>query len=407
MPGRVSTTPRLTRAWIAFCTVFGLTECSSTIWRLEGNFAPGEADEIHFSSSPTSRAVLALFMTTQNSAIDTRGKPLSHSSAGLGWGFIGVASFSLTVPLTRLAVNGGSMNALFVGSARAVIAAALAAIALVALRQPLPRGAQWRQVAIVAGGVVVGFPLLTSFAMTQVPASHGAVVIALLPAATAFVAALRGRERPPTIFWLMAIVGALVAVTFAAAQGGGFGGLQVADFLLFGAVVAAAVGYAEGGLLSRELGAWQTVSWALVASAPLMLAMTVLGISERVPHGTPAQWAAFAYLSVVSMFLGYFAWYRGLAIGPMTQVSQIQLIQPVMSLFWAAALLGEHLTLATVLGGLSVVACSAITVRSRMSATRALRPTVLRDGPTAPRASGAAPRLEQTQAASPAGLTEA
>lgn len=288
-----------------------------------------------------------------------------------------------------------------------MIAAALAAIALLALRQPLPHGTQWRQVAIVAGGVVVGFPLLTSFAMTQAPASHGAVVIALLPAATAFVAALRGHESPRALFWVMAMIGALVAITFAAVQGGGFGGLHLADFLLFAAVVAAAVGYAEGGLLSRELGAWQTVSWALVASAPLMLAMTVLGIAERQPHGTPAQWAAFAYLSVVSMFLGYFAWYRGLAIGPMTQVSQIQLIQPVMSLAWAAALLGEHLTLSTVLGGLAVVACSAVTVRTRMSASRATPPTGSGHNLTAPHPSSAASQLEQLQATSSAELTEA
>lgn len=266
------------------------------------------------------------------------------------------------------------MNALFVGSGRAVIAAALAAVALLALRQSLPQGRQWGQVAVVAAGVVVGFPLLTSYAMTQAPASHGAVVIALLPAATAFVAALRGRENPPPLFWAMAIMGAIVAVSFAAIQGGGFGSLHVADILLFAAVVAAAIGYAEGGLLSRELGAWQTVSWALVASAPLMLAMTLFGVAQQQPHGTPAQWAAFAYLSLVSMFLGYFAWYRGLAIGPMTQVSQIQLTQPVMSLAWAALLLGEHLTAATIIGGLAVVACSALTVRARINASHANTP---------------------------------
>ncbi|WP_017569581.1 DMT family transporter [Nocardiopsis halotolerans] len=152
---------------------------------------------------------------------------------------------------------------------------------------------------------------------------------------------------------------------FAASQGGGFGGIHWSDLLLFGAVVAAAVGYAEGGLLARELGAWQTVSWALVLSAPLMTALTVVSVLRQPPTGTPVEWAAFAYLAVVSMFLGFFAWYRGLAIGPMARVSQIQLTQPVMGLCWAALLLHERLTWPTVLGGVAIVLCAGVAVRSR------------------------------------------
>ncbi len=289
--------------------------------------------------------------------------------AGLGWGLLGVAAFSFTVPLTRIAVAGGGLTPLFVGSARAVGAALLAAAALALTRQPLPRGRQWARLAVVAGGVVVGFPLLTSYALTTASAGHSAVVIALLPAATAVVAVLRGRERPPQSFWVMAALGAVAAVGFAALPGG-FTGLHRSDLLLFGAVVAAAVAYAEGGLLARELGAWQTVSWALVLAAPVMIVLTGVAVAERPPAGTPAAWAALGYLAAVSMYLGFFAWYRGLAIGPMTRVSQVQLVQPVLTIGWAALLLHEGLTWTTVLGGAAVIACAALTVRVRLGLAR-------------------------------------
>ncbi|WP_280498660.1 DMT family transporter, partial [Nocardia cyriacigeorgica] len=152
----------------------------------------------------------------------------------------------------------------------------------------------------------------------------------------------------------------------AALQGGGLGVPHWSDLLLFGAVAAAAIGYAEGGLLARELGAWQTVSWALVLAAPLMILLTALSIAHDPPSGTVTEWSAFAYLAVVSMYLGFFAWYRGLAIGPMSQVSQIQLVQPVLTIGWAALLLGEQLTLPTVLGGLAVIGCAALAVRTRL-----------------------------------------
>jgi drug/metabolite transporter (DMT)-like permease len=276
-----------------------------------------------------------------------------------------VLAFSFTVPFTKLAVGG--LSPLFIGSARAVVAALLAVLALSLARERFPRGVQWVRLAIVAAGIVVGFPLLTSFALTSAPASHGAVVIALLPAATATMVVLRSRERPPALFWVVTGVGSLAAVAFASAQSGGFGHFHWADLLLFTAVIAAAVGYAEGGLLARELGSWQTVSWALVLASPLMVFLTVLAVIQQAPSGTPLQWAAFAYLGVVSMFLGFFAWYRGLAAGPMAQVSQVQLVQPVLTICWAGVLLGEHLTWTTVIGGFAVILCAAAAVRLRMS----------------------------------------
>lgn len=268
------------------------------------------------------------------------------------------------MPLTRVAVGG--LSPLFIGAGRAVIAAALAAGALAVTRQVLPSARQWVRLAVVAGGVVAGFPLLTSYALTTVPAGHGAVVIALLPAATAAMAAVRGRERPPLMFWLIAGLGAAITVVVASAHSGGVGQLHWADLLLFGAVLAAAVGYAEGGLLARELGAWQTVSWALVAASPVMIVLTVLAVRAEQPSASAVQWAAFGYLGMVSMFLGFFAWYRGLAVGPMAQVSQVQLVQPVLSIAWAVLLLGERVGIATVVGGLCVIACAGSAVRVRL-----------------------------------------
>ncbi|GAB2465421.1 DMT family transporter [Promicromonospora xylanilytica] len=277
-----------------------------------------------------------------------------------------MAAFSFTLPFTRVVVDGGGMSPLFVACGRAVVAAALAAAALVITRQRLPRGGQWPRLAVVAAGVVVGFPVLTSFALETASASHGAVVIALLPAATAVLAVLRGHERPRTSFWIMAALGAIAAVGFAAVQGGGLGSLHGSDLLLLAAVAACAVGYAEGGLLARELGAWQTISWALVLAGVPMALVTVASMVRQPPTGGPLDWALFGYLGVVSMFLGFFAWYRGLAIGPMAQVSQVQLIQPVLTICWAALLLHEQLAWPTVLGGAAVIACAGTAVRARL-----------------------------------------
>lgn len=293
--------------------------------------------------------------------------PTGTSHTGLGWGLLGVAAFSLTVPLTRVAV--ADLSPLLVGAGRAVVAAGLAALCLLVTRQTWPTSLQWRRLVLVGGGVVVGFPLLTSLALTEVPASHGAVVIAVLPAATAVTTVLRTQERPPRAFWGAAAAGAVAALLFASLQGDG-SGMHAADLLLFGAVAAAAIGYTEGGLLARELGAWQTVSWALLLCAPLMVALTLVSAARESPTASPAAWAAFAYLGVVSMFLGFFAWYHGLALGPMAQVSQVQLVQPVLTLGWAALLLGESLPWTTVVGGGVVVLCAAGAVRARLQRQR-------------------------------------
>ncbi len=254
---------------------------------------------------------------------------------------------------------------------------------------------------MVAAGVVVGFPILTSYALTVTPASHGAVVIALLPAATAVAAVLRVGERPGRAFWSFSAAGATAAVSFALLHGGGVGDVGWADLLLFGAVLAAAVGYAEGGTLAREIGSWQTVSWALVVAAPLMITLTAFSAVRQPPSGTLLEWGCFAYLSVVSMFLGFFAWYRGLAIGPMSRVSQVQLVQPIMTIGWAALLLREQVGWLTLAGGLVVIACAGGAVRSRPRPGRTAQRPVNSGGRFSTNARGPSAASDEAKTAAP------
>lgn len=269
---------------------------------------------------------------------------------------VGVASFSLTLPATRAAVAG--LDPVFVGLGRAVVAAALAAIVLVATRSPWPGRAALPGLAIVAGGVIVGFPLFTAWAMRRVPATHGAIVVGLLPLATALAAAWLAHERPSQTFWWCAVAGSAVVVGFALWQGGG--ALHLADLLLVAAVIAAAIGYAEGGRLARTLGGWQVICWALVLAAPAMLVPTLLAVDGRVLTAPTSAWVGFAYVSAVSMFLGFFAWYRGLALGGIAAVGQVQLLQPFLTIFASAWLLGETVDAATLAAAALVIAVIAL-----------------------------------------------
>jgi drug/metabolite transporter (DMT)-like permease len=307
-------------------------------------------------------------MYPDDSAIAVQRLPLSRRTqhAGLAWGAVGVFAFSLTVPLTRLAVH--DLGATFVGAGRAVVAGLLAGVLLLATRQRLPRRHEAIRLAVVAAGVVVGFPLCTSAALTEVPASHAAVVIGLLPAATAAMSVLRTRERVPLRFWVWALAGAVAVIGFIAYSHGGLGAFRPADVWLLVAVLLAAIGYAEGGLLARTLGSWQTICWALLLALPLMGALTAGAPVDDLSAVGQGAWAAFAYLSLVSMFLGFFAWYRGLALGRMAQVSQVQLVQPVLSLLWAGLLLGEPVNATVAVPALAVVACAAAAVRARVPA---------------------------------------
>jgi drug/metabolite transporter (DMT)-like permease len=282
-----------------------------------------------------------------------RRAPSEHDRRlGFFYGFVGVASFSLTLPATRVAV--AALDPVFVGLGRAVVAAVLAAVVLVAQRVPWPGRALLPRLALVAGGVVVGFPLFSAWALRQVPAAHAAVVIGLLPLATAMAGAWIAHERPSRMFWACAIFGSTVVVAFALWRGGG--APHPADGLLVLAVLAAAIGYAEGARLAHQLGGWQVICWALVIAAPVVAVPAALSLDARVLDAPPAAWAGFAYVSIVSMFLGFFAWYRGLAQGGIAAVGQVQLVQPFLTILASAWLLGEHIDAATIVAAGLVIA---------------------------------------------------
>lgn len=293
-------------------------------------------------------------------------------SGGMLMGFIGVAIFSQTLPFTRMAV--AELDATFVALARAVIAALLA-LALLAARgalapQARPRGRQWLRLAVTALGVVVGFPLFSSLAMREVPAGHGAIVIGLLPLATAVFAAWFGNERPSLAFWISALAGSALVVGFALWQGAG--GLQHADWFLFLAVVLGALGYAEGGKLSRELGGLETISWALVVSLPVLapvVAWLTLAHGAQIAAASPRAWAGMAYVSVFSMFIGFLFWYAGLAKGGVARVGQIQLLQPFLTLAGGAVILAEPLDAPTVAFAVAVIAVVALGRRAAVRNT--------------------------------------
>jgi drug/metabolite transporter (DMT)-like permease len=286
---------------------------------------------------------------------------------GLIFGLLGVLGFSLTLPATRVAVE--SLDPLIVGWGRALVAACFAVPLLLLTRQKWPTPRQWQSIAVVMFGVVAGFPLLSAWAMQSVPASHGAVVLGLIPLATAFMGSLRAHEKPSPAFWLASSSGSLVVIAYALHAGAG--DFRREDSLLIAAVLMAAVGYAEGAKLAKELGSWQVVCWALLLSVPVLTVPVAFAITEHGLNATPASWLGFAYVSLISMFLGFFAWYRGLAVGGVARVSQLQLLQPFLTQGFAVALLGENITAGAVL---SVAAVAMSIFFSRRSAVQVLNP---------------------------------
>jgi drug/metabolite transporter (DMT)-like permease len=284
---------------------------------------------------------------------------------GLWLGLLGIAIFSVTLPMTRMAVgtaDAPQMSGFFIAMGRAVVAAALSGAFLLLTRAPLPRREDWLPLAITSGGVVFGFPLFTSFAMRYVEAMHASVIIGVLPLATAAVGALLHRQRPSNGFWLCAALGSVLVAVFAvirrsaSAAAGAPGGTSVhgADLLLLAAVLCAAVGYGYGARLSHHMKAEHVICWALVIALPLTLPLSAYHW-PTVPLKSSAWWG-FAYVAVFSMWLGFFAWYRGLALGGTVRVSQVQLVQPFLSMLVAVPLLGEKLDAVTVGFGLAVIA---------------------------------------------------
>ncbi len=284
----------------------------------------------------------------------------SRAMAGWIYGLVGMLGFSLTLPATRIAV--AELDPQFVAFGRALVAAVPATVLLLINRGPMPSGSQWRALGGVALGVVVGFPLLTAWAMQSVPANHGAVVIAVLPLATAVVAALRNGERHSYGFWIWCILGALLVAVYALRRGNGQ--LHLADLALLGAVASAAWGYAEGARLTPILGGWRVISWALVLSAPPLALVLALGPRSELQPVSAHAWLAFAYVALISQFLAFFAWYRGLALGGVARVAQLQLLMPFCTLAASAALLGEQIPVSAVLFAVLVLGTVAMGARS-------------------------------------------
>jgi drug/metabolite transporter (DMT)-like permease len=293
------------------------------------------------------------------------GHAMHHEIKGLWHGFIGVAIFSLTLPFTHMAVQ--ELNPLFVGFGRGAVAGLLSLGLLAYLKAKLPTRAQCLSLLIVAGGVVIGFPVLSSIAMQSAPASHGAIVLGTLPLGTALVGALRFGERPSRWFWLAALAGSVLVIGFALREGGG--SFHMADLALFASVLLASFGYAEGGRLAQALGGPQTIAWALVLCLPVLLPLSLWLGWDTGYHASSRAWLGFTYVSLFSMLIGFFFWYKGLALGGIAKVAQIQLLQPFMTLLGAAVLTGDNLRLSNLLFAIAVIAIVALGRHARVRRT--------------------------------------
>ena len=299
-------------------------------------------------------------------ALSTHAAANAQITRGLWLGFVGVVIFAATLPMTKIAVGSlaaPQLSPWFISFGRAAAAGVFSAIyLLVQYRRGeliVPAGRQWALLFMTACGVVVGFPLFLSLALQFVPSTHGAVVTGLLPLATAVLAALWFRQRPSVGFWLAAIAGTLLVLAFMgfrSADSAGHFSLHLADVFLLIAMVAGAFGYIGGAQLTPSLGAERVICWVLVMSLPLTLPMTWLNLPANPERINLASWGAFAYVAVFSMWVGFFAWYRGLALGGAVRVSQVQLVQPFISLLFAVPLLGEKLDMLTLGFAVAVIA---------------------------------------------------
>ncbi len=275
---------------------------------------------------------------------------MTNENKGMWLGLMAVFLFSLTLPATRYV--SADFNPIFIGLGRAFIAGLMAVILLLVTRQKTPSKQQLIQLFIIGLGVVYGFPILTAFAMQTVPASHGGVVLALLPLATALVGALFAHERPSLGFWIASLVGSSFVLIFSLYDAEG--SLLWGDFLLLLAVILAAIGYGLGGKLAKQIGGWQVICWALVITLPFITVPVYLTAPSHWADFSINTWLSFAYLAFVSQFFGFFIWYKALSLGGIARVSQTQLIQPFFTLAAATILLGEALNAITIVFALLV-----------------------------------------------------
>jgi drug/metabolite transporter (DMT)-like permease len=294
--------------------------------------------------------------------------PATRSAAlhreGLAWAFAGVVMFSFSVPLTKVAVGG--FSPFFTATGRAVIAGLLAATLLVARRAPLPPAEQLRPLLYTMSGAVFGWPILLALALQRTTSAHVAVIAAFMPLTTALIAVLRTHERVTWQFWAAAGIGTAALVVFAVSRGGGGGRDPVADVLVVGAVLASSWCYVEGASVSRAVPGWQVISWVVVLALPVTIpASAVLWLAGGVDQPTTSEWTSLVLLGVSSMYLGFFAWYRGLSLAGIARGGQVQQLQALLTLVWSALLLNEDVTPMTVLIALVVIASVVWAQRSR------------------------------------------
>ncbi len=271
---------------------------------------------------------------------------------GLLLGFVAVTCFALTLPMTRLAVS--QLDPILVGMGRALVAAIVAAVILWWQRAPWPTKKQFFSLAVVGVSISIAFPVLVAYAMQFLPSSHGAIVIGLLPMGTAYCISLMNHEQPSQGFWWASVLGAATVISYAFFKSGG--GLQLADVLLLITVVLGSMGYAHGAVLAKKMGGLRVMCWALVYASPVL----AIGTIPKLIHFDPSKislsiWVAFIYLSLVSQLFGMALWYKALSLGSVSRVSQIQLLQPFLTLIFAALFLAEHIDMFTWLAAILVV----------------------------------------------------
>jgi len=276
---------------------------------------------------------------------------MKNETKGMWLGLLGVTAFGLTLPATKIAIP--YLDPIFIGLGRAVFATMFAVIFIIVFRVKIPSRKQFVLLFIVALGVVIGFPVFSSLAMLYVPASHGGVVAGVLPLMTAMVGVVIGKERPSIAFWAVSLLGSLLVVFYALLQGSG--SLHIADFALLAVVISAAVGYAIGAKLSKDLGGWQVICWALVIAFPFIILPTINYAPDSFTDLPLSTYMSFLYLALISQLIAFFAWYKGLAMGGIARVSQIQLVQPFVTIFASVLFLTEVIDLETIAFALLIV----------------------------------------------------
>jgi drug/metabolite transporter (DMT)-like permease len=290
---------------------------------------------------------------------------VNKETKGMLIGFIGMLIFSLTLPVSKIAVL--SFDPYFIAFGRATLAGMVALAYLLYKKEVMPSKADFAKFVVIALGVVFGFPIFTTVAMAEGSSSHGAVILGMMPLATTVIGVIRFKERPSLGFWLVSLLGAALVVLYALLKNSG--SFTYIDVLLVFGGIAACVGYVEGGELSKKMNPRSVISWALVISLPINILMSYATFTPQYLHVGPIAWMSFAYLSLFSMYIGFFFWYEGLAVGGISRVSQVQLTQPFCTLVAASILLGDSLTIMNVVFAFLVV--STVILGKRMLIKRA------------------------------------